>query len=62
MKQKELTKTFMTISNWKKTLVSMVYTEIFQGQRSRVNSQVFLDIYDDFKLGKSPLVSMVYTK
>ena len=62
MKQKELTKTFMTISNWKKPLVSMVYTKIFQGQRSRVNSQVFLHIYDDFKLGKSPLVSMVYTK
>ena len=30
MKRKELTKTFMRISNWKNPLVSMVYTKIFQ--------------------------------
>ena len=30
VKQKELTKPFMTISYWKNPLVSMVYTKIFQ--------------------------------
>ena len=30
MKPRQLTKTFVTISNWKKLLVSMVYTQIFQ--------------------------------
>ena len=30
MKQKELTKTFMMILNWKKPLLSMDYIEIFQ--------------------------------
>ena len=30
MKQKELTKTFMMISNWKNPLVPMVYTKIYQ--------------------------------
>ena len=30
MKQKELTKTFMMISNLKKPLVAMAYAEIFQ--------------------------------
>ena len=30
MKQKELAKTFMMISNWKKTLVFVLYTKIIQ--------------------------------
>ena len=30
MRRKELTKTFMMIPNWKKSLVSMVYTKIYQ--------------------------------
>ena len=30
MNKKELTKTFMIISNWKNPLISMVYTKVFQ--------------------------------
>ena len=33
MKQEELTKTFMTLLNWKDPLVSMVYTNYFSASR-----------------------------
>ena len=35
MKRKELNKSFIMISNWKKTSVSMVHTNIFQRLRGQ---------------------------
>ena len=45
MKHKELTETFMMISNWKKPLVSIVYTNIISALRVNVELIMCYNIY-----------------